>query len=171
MAAQGFLARVAGRTKQLFGLQVSTGAADAGKIPALNDDGVIDETMLPAGVGANTVSAAASESLAAGDFVNLWDDAGVLKVRKADNSNNRRADGYVKVVVSSAASATVYRLNTINANRSGLTPGAEYWLGTAGGVISSPLDPVTDTGKTDQYLGIAKSATELVTVEYEPVLL
>lgn len=36
MAAQGFLARVTGRTKQLFGLQVSTGAADAGKIPALN---------------------------------------------------------------------------------------------------------------------------------------
>ena len=171
MAAQGFLARVAGRTKQLFGLQVSTGAADAGKIPALNDDGVLDITLLPAGVGSNTVTATASESLAAGDFVNLWSDAGVLKVRKADNSNNRRADGYVKVVVSSAASATVYRLNTINANRSGLTPGAEYWLGTAGGVISSPLDPVTGTGKTDQYLGIAKSTTELVTVEYEPVLL
>lgn len=171
MAAQGFLARVAGRTKQLFGLQVSAGAADAGKIPALNNDGVLDVTLLPAGIGANTVTATASETLAAGDFVNLWSDSGVLKVRKADNSNNRRADGYVKVAVSSAASATVYRLNTINANRSGLTPGAEYWLGTAGGVISSPLDPATNTGKTDQYLGYAKSATELVTVEEAPVYL
>lgn len=171
MAAQGFLARVAGRTKQLFGLQVSAGAADAGKIPALNDDGVLDITLLPAGVGANTVTAVASEALTAGDFVNVWNDVGVFKVRRADNSNNRAAHGYVKVSVLSAASATVYRLNTINANRSGLTPGAEYWLGTAGGVISSPLDPVADTGKTDQYLGIAKSATELVTVEYEPVLL
>ena len=171
MAAQGFLARIAGRTKQLFGLQVSTGAADAGKIVATNDDGVIDETLLPAGVGANIATAVASEALSAGNFVELYDNAGVLNVRKADNSNNRAAHGYVKAAVSSSATATVYRLNTVNGNLSGLTAGDDYWLGTAGGVINTPLDPTTDTGKTDQYLGIAKSATELITVEYEPVLL
>jgi hypothetical protein len=171
MAGQGFLARVAGRTKQLFGLQTSAGAADAGKIVALNSDGKIDITMLPAGVGANTVTAPASEALSAGDFVNLYDNAGVLSARKADNSNNRQAHGFVTAAVTSSATATVYRLNTTNANRSGLTAGGNYWLGTSGGVISTPLDPAVDVGKTDQYLGIAKSTTELVTAEYEPVLL
>lgn len=71
----------------------------------------------------------------------------------------------------SLASATVYRLNTVNTSLSGLTPGAHYWLGTAGGLINVPLDPQTDTGQLCQYLGRAASATELVTVEYAPVYL
>lgn len=171
MAAQSFLARVAGKMQQVFGVQTSAGVADAGKIPALNAAGTIDETMLPAGIGANTISRVASEAIGAGKFVNLWSDAGVLKMRLADNSNNRPAHGYVKASVSSAATGTVYRLNTVNANLSGLTEGAEYWLGVAGGVLATPLVPDTDTGKLDQYLGLASSATELATVEFEPVYL
>lgn len=171
MAGQGFLARVAGRTKQLFGLQISVGAADAGKIVALDATGKIDPSMLPSAISGNTITAVASEALSAGDFVNVWNDTGVLKLRKADNSNGREAWGYVTAAVAATATGTAQRLNTVNANRSGLTPGADYWLGVAGGLISTPLDPVADTGKMDQYLGKAKSATELVTAEYEPVTL
>jgi hypothetical protein len=122
-------------------------------------------------VGANIVVANATENLSAGDFVNLHDNTGVLGVRKADNSNNREAWGYVKAAVTSGNPATVYRLNTVNDARTGLTAGASYWLGTAGGVITTPLDPVADVGKTCQFLGIAKSTTELVTEELEAVLL
>lgn len=169
--AQGFMARVAGKLEQILGIQTSAGAADAGKIPALNDDGVIDETMLPAGIGSNTLSRVASEAIGAGKYINLWSDSGVQKMRLADNASNRPAHGYVKVAVASAATGTAYRLNTVNSNHSGLTSGAEYWLGAAGGVIATPLDPATDTGKLDQYLGLAGSTTELATVEYEPVYL
>lgn len=171
MAAQGFLARVAGRTKQLFGLQASVGSADAGKLIATDGTGRLDTSFLPTGVGRNTVTAPASEALSGGQFVNLYDASGVLTVRLADNSNARAAWGYVKEPVASGAQALVYRLNTLNANLSGLTPGAHYWLGTVGALIATPLDPLTDTGKLDQYLGIALSATELVTVEFDLVLL
>ena len=47
----------------------------------------------------------------------------------------------------------------------GLTIGARYWLGTAGGVTATPLDETSaaNANKISQYLGVAKSATELVT--------
>lgn len=169
--AQGFLARVAGRIQQVFAITTSAGAADADKIPALGTDGRLDLSMMPAGVGANVVSATASEALSAGRFVNLHYDAGVLKMRLADNSNGRVAWGYVREAVDADEVGQAYRLNTVNAHLTGLTPGAEYWLGTAGGVTATPLDPETDTGALDQYLGIAASATELVTVEHAPVYL
>jgi len=173
MAGQGFLARVAGKTKQLFGLQSSAGAADAGKIIATDSTGKLDASFLPAGIGANTVTATTTEALTAGAFVNLFDNNGTMGARLADNSNGRAAHGYVNSAVASGVAATVNRLNTVNANRSGLTAGKEYWLGTAGGVLATPLDPtdVANVGKADQYLGIAKSATELVTAEFQAVYL
>jgi len=171
MAGQGFLARVAGRTKQIFGIQTSAGAADAGKIPALNSAGVVDITMLPSGVGQNIVTAIATESLAVGAMVNLFATGAVWNARNADNSSNREAWGFVIAAVASSGVATVYRLGTTNASMTALTVGGDYYLGTVGAVIATPLDPVTGTGKTDQYIGRAKSATELVTEEYEPILL
>jgi len=171
MAAQGFLARVAGRTKQLFGIQSSAGAGDAGKLISADAGGKLDPSFLPTGIGANSVAVPSTEALSAGDFVNLFDNAGVLSMRLADNSNGREAWGYVKTSVSIAATGTAFRLNTVNANLTGLTAGDDYWLGTAGGVIDTPLDPAVDIGSLDQYLGKAASATELVTAEYEPVTL
>ncbi|MCO6057292.1 hypothetical protein NG726_11485 [Pseudomonas sp. MOB-449] len=167
MAAQGFLARVAGRTKQILGIQVSTGAADAGKMAALDDNGRWDISMMPVGVGLSTTNATATEALAAGDFVNLYGNAGAFSVRKADNSNNRPADGFVLATVANAATATVYPLDSANTGRSGLSIGADYWLGTAGAVTNTPLDETSgaNTGKISQYLGKAKSATELLTTD------
>lgn len=163
--AQGFLARVAGRTRQIFATVVSAGAANAGDIVGLGPDGRLDESVLPVGIGADTTQAVASEALGAGKFVNYHDNGGFFSVRLADNSNGRHADGFVLEAVAEAATATVYPLDGTNAELTGLTIGARYWLGTAGGVTAAPLDE-TDAGnanKISQYLGVAKSATELVT--------
>lgn len=169
--AQGFVAVVSGKLKQVFGITTSAGASDSGKIPALDATGKLDNSFFPTGLGQNTVAGTASEALSAGDFVNLYNNAGAMGVRKADNSNGRVAHGYVTAAVANAATATVYRLNTTNGAKSSMTPGTEHWLGTAGGTITTPLNETTDTGKVMQYLGIAKSTTELVTVEGDPVTL
>lgn len=162
---QGFLARVSGKTRQLFGLAVSAGVADAGKLVSTGSDGRLDPSLLPTGIGSNNTIAPSSEALGAGKFVNFHANAGALNVRLADNSNGRPADGYVKDAVAQGANATVYPLDSANTSLAGLTPGARYWLGAAGGVIAAPLD-ATDTAnanKVCQELGTAKSATELVT--------
>lgn len=163
--AQGFLASVGGIVTQLYGLVVSGGAADGGKIVALDETGRLDESVLPLGIGADTVSAVASETLGAGKFVNFFNDGGTFSARLADNSNGRFADGFVVEEFTATQTATVYPIDGVNAELTGLTAGSRYWLGTAGGVTSTPLDE-TDTGnagKVSQYLGVAKSATELVT--------
>lgn len=169
--AQGFLDVVGGKLKRVLAIVTSAGAADAGRIPALGSDGKLHESLMPAGIGANVAVAVASEAIGAGKFVELFADAGTWKMRLADNSNGRAAWGYVSTAVAADASGTAYRLNTANAALSGLTVGSDYWLGTAGGVIDTPLDPDADAGKLSQYLGKASSVTELVTAEYAPVLL
>lgn len=163
--AQGFLARVAGRTVQIIATVMSAGVADAGKIPALGADGRLDESVMPVGIGADTTQAVASEALGAGKFVNYHDNAGVFSARLADNSNGRHADGFVIEAVAASAVAIVYPLDGTNAGLSGLTSATRYWLGTAGGVTATPLNEtdVANANKISQYLGVAKSATELVT--------
>jgi len=166
------LRRVSGRTEQYTPVQQSAGSADAGKIPALNAEGKLDPSMYDAGAGEQTLPVPASEALGAGKFVNLWNDAGTLKARLADNSNNRPADGFVKEAVSLAATATVYPLDAVNPSLTGLTVGADYYLGTAGGVITPALDATSAAaGSIDQKLGKAKSANELVTDDYDYVVL
>lgn len=169
MSLQTFLARLGGHTKQVRPVVVSTGTNDAGRIIAADSSGRIDLSLLPEGVGASLVVGTASETLSAGALVNFYSNGGVFSVRLADNSNGRRADGFVLAAVTSANQASVYPLGEINSSLSGLTVGADYWLGTAGAVTATPLDEADDdnVGKLSQYIGKARSATELVTVPDE----
>lgn len=168
MAGQKFLAIVGGVTKRIAAIMASAGAADAGKIIAAGTDGKLHPSFLPTGIGANSVSGVASEPIAAGKLVNLWADAGVTKLRLADNSNGRPAWGYLKEAAAADAQATAYRLNTVMSGLTGLTPGGDYWLGEVGGVISTPLDEADEanTDKINQQVGKAISATEIATVEF-----
>ena len=115
----------------------------------------------------------ASEAIGAGKFYNLWSDAGTLKARLADNSNGRPAHGFVRDSIASSATGTGYPLDSVNTALTGLTVGTKYYLGTAGGVLAVPLNAtdVANAGKIDQKLGMAKSATELVTDDYDYVVL
>lgn len=162
---QKFLVRESGQTTQKEAVATSIGAADAGKIPALGPGGKLHESMLPTGIGANTTIVPATEELSAGSHINLYSDTGAMKARLADNSNGRPADGFVKDAVTTGANATVYPLDEVNPGLTTLTPGAKYWLGTAGGVIATPLDETdpANAGKVSQFLGKAKSPTELIT--------
>ena len=165
--AQRFLSLVSGVRKLVEALTVSAGAADTGKIPATGPDGRLDSSFLPVGIGADTTLATASEAIGAGKYVQFYDNAGAFSVRLADNSNGRAADGFVLDAVAASGSATVYPLDAVNTAVTGLTIGARYFLGTAGGVVATALDE-TDTAnsnKVSQYLGVAKSATELVTTD------
>jgi hypothetical protein len=106
------------------------------------------------GLGDATVEAAAGAALVAGDYVQLYNDAG-LKARPADASLNRPADGYVLANVDSAATATVY-LSGINTGLAGRTVGALLYLSTAGDVAETAP---TTSGYIVQELGRALSAT------------
>jgi hypothetical protein len=148
-----------GHPQEVEATVTSGGAGDADKIVALNSSGEIDETMIPASIGATTFSVEASEALTAGP-VNLWDDGGTLKMRKADASDNGKpADGFVTSSVSSGVSGT-FHYGGILSGLTGLTLGAKYYLATTAGTVTTTAP--TGSGEVVQSLGRAKSATEIV---------
>lgn len=59
---------------------ISAGAADSGKLPQLDATGRVDSSVLPVGIGADTAAIVASEILAAGDLINVWNNVGVANV-------------------------------------------------------------------------------------------
>lgn len=134
-----------------------------GEIVALDTAGKIAVNILPVGYAPDTDSIEASENISAGDFVNIWNDAGTPKVRKADSTDNTKpADGFVKSAYTTGQMALVY-FETKNDQLTGLTPGQKLFLGTSGNVTSTaPSAP----GNIVQVVGFAIGAT-VATVEIQ----
>jgi hypothetical protein len=110
----------------------------------------------------------ASEALAAGDLVNVWNSTGA-KVRKADASvAGKEAHGFVLAAVSSAASATVYFEGT-DTQVTGQTPGVVYLSATTPGLATTT--PPSGTGQVVQRVGFATSATAINFQSLPPVVL
>lgn len=171
MAAKTYIARVAGKMKQVAAVVISQGASSDGAIVALDAQGKLDASVLPSGIGVNTVSATASEALSADDMVNIYDNAGTVSVRKADaTGTGKQSHGFVKAAFASGAAVTIYTSGSIVTGVSGLTTGESVYLSkTAGGATSTPLSDTGETGNTHQVLGKAVSATSFIFEPEEPI--
>lgn len=159
MPAKKYLSHNAGRIQEVQATVSSAGAGDDGKIVALDASGRLDNSVMPVGIGADTASIQASENLAAGDFVNIWNSSGA-RARKADASvSGKEAHGFVLSAVTSGNQATVYFEGTNN-QKTGLTVGARQYLSASvpGGTVETPP---TGAGNVVQYLGIASAATAM----------
>ena len=167
MAAKKFLRLVNGVLTEIFGVQTSAGAGNAGDLVSLDNSGRIDNSMMPVGIGADTSTISASETLAAGDWVNVWNDSGA-KVRKADATTaGKEAQGFVLSAVTSGNPATVYFEGT-NTQVTGQTPGPVYLqttAGTGGATIPSA------SGNVVQQVGVAVGATAVNFERNTPVVL
>jgi hypothetical protein len=172
----------------------SAGAADSGKIAALNANGILDDTIinatvtssankivkldgsgkldstvLPTGIGADTASILASENLAAGDLVNIYNNTGTANIRKADASTTgKEAHGFVLSAVTSGQNGVVY-FEGSNTQATGLTPGVQYLSATTAGKTTSTA-PST-AGQIVQVVGFAYSATALNFQSELPIVL
>ena len=167
MAAKKFLRLVNGVLTEIFGVQTSAGAGNAGDLVSLDDSGRIDNSMMPVGIGADTSTISASETLAAGDWVNVWNNSGA-KVRKADATTaGKEAHGFVLAAVTSGNPATVYFEGT-NTQVTGQTPGPVYLQTTAG--TGGPTAP-SASGNLVQQVGVALSATSVNFERGTPVVL
>jgi hypothetical protein len=170
MPAKKYIALVSGRLQEVQATVTSSGAADDGKIVALDSSGRLDSSVLPVGVGADTATIVASEALAAGDFVNIHNVSGSPRVRKADASTTgKEAHGFVLSAVSAGANATVY-FEGQNTQVTGRTPGARQYLSatTPGAATETPP---SGSGQVVQYLGVAVSATSISTEIEDGIIL
>lgn len=163
MPAKSFARRVAGVWREVLGVVVSTGNANAGDILALDDTGHIDPSAMPVGYGTDVKALVASEALSAGNLVSIYSNSGTENVRKADaTTEGKPCIGYVLDTVASGATVNVYFGRKIT-GQSGIVPGTRYYLAkTPGGYTATA---VTGVGAVDQFIGVGCSTTEIA---FEP---
>jgi hypothetical protein len=165
--ADKYIRNNAGTLTEKEATVISAGAGDAGEIVALDNTGRLDSSVMPVGIGADTATVTAGEALAAGDFVNVYNDTGA-KVRKADATTaGKEAHGFVLESVDSGDPATVYFEGT-NTQVSGATAGVVYLATSAGGFTSTAPSA---TGNVVQKLGVAISATAISFEAQQPIVL
>jgi len=163
--ANKYLSQINGRLTEKEAKVTSSGAADAGKIIALDASGKIDSTMLR---NVESISLTAGEALSSGDLVYI-DSNGEVKKAVADSSGTE-ADGYVLSSVSAAEAVIVIFEGKLVTT--GLVAGSKYFLSdtTAGDIVSNSSLP-TASGHVIQYIGKAISETELIFEPSEGIVL
>lgn len=141
---------------ETYPITATSGTGNAGQIIATNAAGMIDPTFI---ANTNAASFTASEAISAGALINIWNNSGTPNVRNADSSvYTKRADGYMpSAVISGAVGSPVLR-EGINSGLTGLTPGANYFLGSTGGIT---LTAPSGTNSIIQNVGIATNSTSL----------
>lgn len=140
----------------------SSGASNDGDLVALDASGKLDDTVMPEGIGANIIVLPASEALSANNVVNIYDDTGTTKTRKANATDGTKpAHGYVKASVESGSNATVYLDGALPGT--GLTVGSSYFLSATGGLVITT--PPSSTGNVWQKIG---NAVDDDKIEFEP---
>lgn len=148
----------------------SAGAGDADKIPALDGTGKLDLSFLPSGVGPSVATINCTENLAAGDFVDVYTSSGV-KCRKADTSAaGKTADGFVLAGFTSGNPATVYFAGSMNDQLSSLTAGTTYYVDpSTPGGVTATVP--TTAGQVIQQIGVAVSTTAIAVEFGMPIVL
>ena len=161
MPAKKFLRLVAGVFTEVAATVTSAGAGNDGDLVALDSSGRLDNSVMPVGIGVDTKTIAASEALATGDWVNVWNGTGA-KVRKADATTaGKEAHGFVLAAVSSGGNALVYFEGT-NTQVTAQVPGPVFLSTTPG---KGGNTPAAAPGNLVQSLGVATSATSM---NFEP---
>jgi len=165
--ADKYIRNNAGTLTEKEATVISAGAGDAGEIVALDNTGRLDNSVMPVGFGDDTAVVTAGENLAAGDFVNVYNDSGA-KVRKADATTaGKEAHGFVLSAFDSGDPANVYFEGT-NTQVSGATAGIVYLATSAGGFTSTAP---SSSGNVVQKLGVAVSATAISFEGQQPIVL
>lgn len=160
-----------GEIERKTAIATSAGATDADKIPRTGPDGKLDASFMPATGGESAETVAASEALAAGDWVNFHVVGGARRVRKAVAADNTKvAQGYVAAAVNSGADAQVFTKG-INGQvaPAGFTAndvGAPVFLsaGTSGGCSKTPP---SGAGNIVQRLGFVVEVSGTVRVQLD----
>jgi hypothetical protein len=113
--------------------------------------------------GSGFPSLLASETLAAGDFVNVFSGG----VRKASSNDlTKQAHGFVSASYSSTNPVIVY-YSGLNTGLTGLTAGARYFLSASG---AESTTPPTATAQLSQEVGVA-IATNAILVNFGPAII
>lgn len=154
-------------------ITTSAGAGDASKIAQTNGSGKFDVTLLPSEAlsGATIIDVVASEAISEDDLINLWNDSGTLKVRRADATNARKAFGIARATAASPGDTISVEIgdHDFTDTGHGFTIAAQLFLSTTAGQFSA-TPPSTD-GQIVQQVGFAIDANTIRVELRQPITL
>jgi hypothetical protein len=158
--ADKFLKQARGRLQEVVPIATSAGAGDADKIVKTDAAGKFDISFMPTGVIADATTMTASELIAAGALINVFDSGGgVFRVRNADASTTgKEAMGFVLAGIANGASGTVF-FEGENTGVTALTPGPLYLSDSTPGAVTAT--PPTTAGHVVQRVGHAYTASAM----------
>ena len=170
MATTKFLSLVLGRITEIVPEVISQGISSAGKLLALGADGRLDASVMPIGIGQNTQTATAVDSIPAGSVVSLFNNSNTTFMRRADGTSvGKEAHAFVKEAVAQNALGTAYLPGNVLTGLTSLTPGLRYYLSTTPGTVQAT--PLSATGNVHQLIGVASNTTSLIFEPEEPITL
>jgi hypothetical protein len=134
---------------------------DDGSVGVFCGDGANIRAAGSGGGGTGGIVAAiqASENLAAGAIVNVWNSSGA-RIRNANATDNTKpAHGFVLAAVTSGNIGIFYGAGNIDTGLTGMTPGDTQFLDVTNGNITNAAPGAA--GNLVQVLGVALSASKL----------
>jgi hypothetical protein len=148
----------------------STGSGDATKLAQLDVNGKWDMSLMPTGIGADTQSMVTSDTLVAGDFVNIYNNLGTRNCRKAIATDNTKpAHGFVLSGYNASDTAIVYvrGLNSLVPVGSYVAAnvGSNAFLSPSTSGASTATRP-TATNQIVQVLGTIDTVGATVTINF-----
>jgi hypothetical protein len=149
-----YLSLIDGLITEVEAPSASIGVQDAGKIVALDESGRLDQTFMPVGIGADTLTALAFEPLESGNFVYITQEGTIAKA----SANANSAVGFILNGADIGQEVLVY-FEGRNTSLSNLTIGSRYYLSETAGLATDV--PVSGTGKKHQFLGNAITSSTL----------
>ena len=161
MPARTYIQQINGVNIKVTPLTVGGTPTQAGEIAALDANGRLDPSLMPVGVVADTITAAAFEALSAGDYVYVRTSDNLIAKASAAAGGNV-AIGFVLQAFAAAASATVF-LEGRNTSLTGIVVGTRYYLSdTVAGAITATAP--TATGTRTQFVGNGVTSTSVTSV-------
>lgn len=157
-----FISIVGSGQNEVAGLVTSVGVGSAGRIPALDANGLLDPSMMPSGITPDQKAGTSNGTITAKDMC-FVEAAGTIARATAAAGTPKEAIGWALTSVATGQPITIQLEGKIS-GLAGLTPGSTYFLSntTPGGIT---LTAPSATGELWQPVGTAVSATEL---NFEP---
>ena len=155
--ANKYLSLVSGARKLIEALTVSAGAADAGKIPALNAVGQLDSSMIASsGGGTTSITANASGNLPAGSLLSVT-SSGTLEIASG-SVLTKHCVGFTNDSGLNGSATTCNLVGELT-GQTGLTVGGKCYLSATAGEITQT--PLSGAGQLHQFIGWANTATSV----------
>lgn len=149
-------------TIEISGQPLTPPVLDAGAAGVFSCDGVNVLALGGGGGGGGggiILAIQASENIAAGAIVSVWNSGGA-RIRNANATDGTKpAHGFVLAAVASGNIGIFYGSGQIDSSQTGLTPGVTYFLDITNGAINSVAPSAS--GNLVQPVGVALSATQL----------